>query len=210
MKKYDKSKFFNITQFTNYKLNYWAVPKCGCTAIKAALVKQRIFDETCIDYRYIHHHPHLTYITPSYAEVNGNFNFSVVRSPYRRLLALYKHFALRDTERCLELDPNINLSRVHNLNYFLHYLLDERDLEDCNHHFQPIYRFLCSDNFIIIPKLIYDFDEDLFSLTHLLKAHGCTLERANVSNMEISLSRSQKSLIADRYYTDFNLFNFEE
>lgn len=192
MKKYDKSKFFNITEFTDYKLNYWAVPKCGCTAVKAALAKQKIFDESSTDYYYIHHNLNLTYITPSYAEVNSNFNISVVRSPYRRLLALYKHFALRDTERCLELDPNINLSRVHNLNYFLHYLLDERDLEDCNHHFQPIYRFLCSDNFIIIPKLIYDFDEDLFSLTHLLKAHGCTLERANVSNMEISLSRSQK------------------
>ncbi len=116
MKKYDKSKFFNITEFTDYKLNYWAVPKCGCTAVKAALVRQKIFDESTTDYYYIHHHLNLTYITPSYAEVNGNFNFSVVRSPYRRLLALYKHFALRDTERCLELDSNINLSRVHNLN----------------------------------------------------------------------------------------------
>ena len=210
MIKYDKEKYFNITQFPEYKLNYWGVTKCGCTAMKAALVKQKIFDESSTDYHYIHHHPNLTYITPEYAETNGLFNFAVTRHPYLRILALYKHFALRDTERCLELDSTINLARVHNLTYFIEYLLKDRDLEVCNHHFQPIYRFLCDQNFRIIPKLIYDFDTTLHSLTHFLSVHGCTLERANVSNISVELNQNQKKLIAEHYWNDFNLFNYEE
>ncbi len=208
--KYDKSKFFNITQYPDYNLNYWAVPKCGCTAMKAALVKQKIFDERDVNYNYVHHHLHLTYILPEYAETNGLFNFSVIRHPYRRLLALYKHFAIRDTQRCLELDSTINLARVHNLTYFLEYLLEDRDLDTCNHHFQPIYRFLCDQNYRIIPELIYDFDEDLYNIKHFLNVHGCTLEKANVSNIDVTLNRTQKSLIAKYYWNDFNLFNYEE
>ena len=62
MIKYDKGKYFNIIQFPDYNLNYWAVPKCGCTAMKAALVKQKIFDDVATDYYYVHHHLNLTYI----------------------------------------------------------------------------------------------------------------------------------------------------
>jgi hypothetical protein len=210
MIKYDRTKYFNITQFPQYKLNYWAVPKCGCTAIKAGLVKQKVFDESVTDYRYIHHHPSLTYITPEYAEINGLFNFSVIRHPYRRMLALYKHFALRDTERCKELIPDINLARVHNLTYFIEKLIKDRDLEHCNHHYKPIYTFLCDQNYLIIPNIIYDFDTDLYSIEHLLNAHGCKLQRANVSNIDVALNRTQKSLIAKHYWDDFNLFNYEE
>jgi hypothetical protein len=210
MIKYDKSKFFNITQYPDYNLNYWGVTKCGCTAVKAALIKQKIHDESSTDYYYVHHHINLTYITPEYAETNGLHNFAVIRHPYLRILALYKHFALRDTERCLELDSTINLARVHNLTYFIEHLLKDRNLEECNHHFQPIYRFLCDQNFNIIPKLIYDFDATLHSLTHFLSVHGCTLERANVSNISVELNRNQKKLIEEHYWSDFNLFNYEE
>jgi len=210
MIKYDKGKYFNITQYPDYKLNYWAVTKCGCTAMKAALVKQKIFNESDTNYHYIHHHPNLTYITPAYAETNGLHNFAVIRHPYRRMLALYKHFVLRDTNRCVELSSTINLARVHNLTYFIEHLLRDQDLEECNHHYKPIYTFLCDQNYLIIPNIIYDFDTDLYSIKHLLKTHGCTLEKANVSNLDVTLNRTQKSLIAEHYWNDFNLFNYEE
>ena len=206
----DPSKFDNVTSYQNYKLNFFAVTKCGGTAIKAALLKEKIIDSSSLRYDYVYDHPEAVYITKEHASLMSDewLNFSVIRHPYERFMSLYKHFIIRDPLRRKELHPH--LQQHGGLDYFADFLFDNTDNETCNHHMKSICSFLMDKNDVIIPDIVFRFEEEYDTLIDFLNSYGCTLEQANVSNINLELSSYTKRLITERYALDFETFNFEE
>tara|TARA_Y100000356_G_C11251310_1_gene287248 strand:- start:1159 stop:1788 length:630 start_codon:yes stop_codon:yes gene_type:complete len=206
----DVTKLDNVSSYSKHKLNFFAVTKCAGTAIKASLLKQKVISSTSLRYDYIYDHPEATYITKEHASLMSDewLNFSVIRHPYIRFTSLYKHFIIRDPLRRKELHPH--LQQHGGLDYFADFLFNNTDDQTCNHHMKSISSFLLDKNDVIIPDIVFMFDEEYKTIIDFLNSYGCTLEKANVSNIDLELSSYTKRLITERYALDFETFNFEE
>jgi hypothetical protein len=84
----------NITAWPEFKLNYWAVPKCANTAIKACLAKKPTNNEFSKE-KWVHNPTNLNYITDKESFKNGFTNFSVIRHPYERFISLFKDHGMQ-------------------------------------------------------------------------------------------------------------------
>ena len=206
----DVTKLDNVSSYSKHKLNFFAVTKCAGTAIKASLLKQKVISSTSLRYDYIYDHQEDTYITKEHASLMSDewLNFSVIRHPYIRFTSLYKHFIIRDPLRRKELHPH--LQQHGGLDYFADFLFDNTDDQTCNHHMKSISSFLLDKNDVIIPDIVFMFDQEYKTIINFLNSYGCTLEKANVSNIDLELSSYTKRLITERYALDFETFNFEE
>lgn len=206
----DSSKLDNVSSYREHKLNFFAVTKCVGTAIKAALLRQKISNPTALRYDYVYDHEDATYITKEYASRMSDewLNFSVIRHPYKRFSSLYKHFIIRDPLRRIELHPH--LKQHGGIEYFAEFLFDNTDDLTCNHHMKSICSFLMDENDVIIPDIVFSFEEEYDTILDFLNSYGCTLEKANVSNLDIELSSYTKKLISERYALDFETFYFGE
>ena len=206
----DNSKLDNVSSYRRHKLNFFAVNKCCGTAIKAALLQEKIKNPTALRYDYVYDHEDAVYITKEYASMMSDewLNFSVIRHPYIRFMSLYKHFIIRDPLRRKELHPH--LQQHGGLDYFSDFLFDNTDNLTCNHHMKSICSFLMDKNAVIIPDIVFRFEEEYDTIIDFLNSYGCELQKANVSNIKIEMSSYTKKLIKERYAQDFETFNFEE
>jgi hypothetical protein len=82
---------FNITQWHKHKINFWGVPKCGNTSVKASLIKDSTSDTLEVDEisAWAHSEKYCEYITNKEAISNGYMNISVVRHPVDRSVSMY-------------------------------------------------------------------------------------------------------------------------
>jgi len=206
----DLDKFENVSSYREHKLNFFAVTKCCGTAIKASLLRQKIENSSSLRYDYVYDHPDAVYITKEHASMMSDewLNFSVIRHPYVRFTSLYKHFIIRDPLRRKELHPH--LQQYGGLDYFADFLFNNTDDQTCNHHMKSICSFLMDKNDVIIPDIVFRFEQEYHTIVDFLNSYGCTLEKANVSNIDLELSSYTKRLIKERYALDFETFNFEE
>ena len=205
----DINKFDNISSYADHKLNFFAVTKCVGTAIKASLLNYNVKDPSALRYDDIYAHPDAVYITKDTAANMSDewLNFSVIRHPYIRIQSLFKHFVIRDPNRLYELHPMLS---VCNIDDFVQFLIYNTTEESCNHHMKSISSFLMDKNNVTIPDIVFDFDKEYKTVVDFLHSYGCQLQKANISNMEVSLSKSSKRLVRERYSLDFETFYFEE
>jgi len=204
----DINKFDNISSYDEHKLNFFAVTKCAGTAIKAALLNYNVKDASALRYDDVYNHPNAVYITKDTATNMSEewLNFSVVRHPYIRIQSLFKHFVIRDPNRLHELHPDLS---VCNIDDFVQFLINNTTEESCNHHMKSISSFLLDKNNVTIPDIVFDFDKEYKTVVDFLRSYGCQLQKVNVSNMKVSLSKSSKRLVRERYSLDFETFYFE-
>jgi len=205
----DINKIDNISSYHSHKLNFFAVTKCAGTAIKASLLNHKISNSTALRYDDVYEHPEAVYITKDTAANMSDewLNFSVIRHPYIRIQSLFKHFVLRDPSRLHELHPELPIC---NIDDFVKFIIYNTTEESCNHHMKSISSFLLDKNNVTIPDIVFDFDEEYKTVIDFLHSYGCTLQKANVSNIEVSLSVTSKRLIRERYSLDFETFYFGE
>lgn len=93
---------YNIASFPTLRVNFWAIPKCGNTTLKFALIRTNnpaAFDlmrsqgKTHDDIeQWVHQAGNCAYITPETANSNGFVNFTVVRDPIDRFTSGYQDF----------------------------------------------------------------------------------------------------------------------
>lgn len=78
--------------------NFWAIPKCGNTTIKYALLKKYQPDDLRrLDggaNSWIHSEQIVNFITPDEANTNGCINFTIVRDPIDRFRSLYSDLCM--------------------------------------------------------------------------------------------------------------------
>ena len=208
----DPEGFLNITSYPEYKLNFFGIPKAGNTAIKASLLKVNVYDSSKLRHDEVYDHNKRIYITKEHAiklsDEDSYKNFSVIRSPYRRLVSLYQHFVVRDPSRTTELHPNLKYC---DFEYFINFLFDNTNDNTCNHHMKSLSHFLLDANNVIIPSIIFDLDNDILKLDKFLVSFGCTLQKVNSNHdYDFCLSKKQKILIKKRYENDFIIFKFKE
>ena len=208
----DPDGFLNITSYPDLRLNFFGIPKAGNTAIKASLLKVNIRDSSKLRHDEVYDHKERIYITKEYAiklsNQNSFVNFSVIRSPYRRMMSLYHHFVIRDPSRMPELHPNL---KDCNFEYFINFLFDNTTDDTCNHHMKSLCHFLLDKNNVIIPSIIFDLDDNILKLNKFITSYGCTLQKINANhNYDYCLSKKLKNLIKKRYQNDFITFKFME
>jgi len=92
-------KLFNIASIGD--VNYWAIPKCGNTSIKAFLLHRYLrLDISSLNPSESNNFVHkegvgFCYLTPQKALENGRHNITFVRDPTERFKSLYADFCTR-------------------------------------------------------------------------------------------------------------------
>jgi len=191
-----------ITSYNNYKLNYWAIPKCANTTIKASLIGKKN-SNPYKQVKWVHkewNNPEISFDT---ALQNGYQNFTCIRHPYERFLSLYKHFGL------LEPFPELNVkSNSISIDAFLEFICkDFNDDNTCNYHArQQIYFISDMNKNIMVHNLLNLSDIDLFF--GQLGVKTITANKSKKKNLV--LTDQQKDIIHARYADDFNILKFEQ
>ena len=194
----------NITEWPKSRLNFWGIPKCANTAVKAALYEKE-YGRPISDWRRVHEVRVSRYISRGAAFCNGYENFSVVRHPYGRVASLYRDFGLRRPEHVQQRFA-VSKRSLKDLDRFLDICIrGSDDTPDTDVHFRSMASFLCTLDGRLAVGGICDV-KDL----HLLSAeYGLQVRALNVSDKaEVSLNDNQKEIIQRRYAKDFELFGY--
>jgi len=178
----------NLTHKLTYSIaqigpcNFWAIPKCGNTTIKYLLLKKyqtssiRTLDNGAN--QWIHLETIANYITPLDANVNGCYNFTVVRDPIQRFESLYNDFCVVRKNAI----PEVGGLSIDELITFISEAKDEAEL---NVHFRSITYFL------------KEFRGDVFNLADLDLP-----QKLNQTNNTIKLTDTQKERILKMWEPD--------
>lgn len=182
---------YNISVWDQYKLNYWAIPKCANTAIKVALSG---FDadpeKPGSKVKWVHNPNNVKYVDQETALSNGYRNFTVIRHPYDRVISLYKDFGLR--RPWFESNPTLNS------------FIDQAQ-KRIDPHTRSITDYLYNNNQLLVDEVIM-----LDNASEYLKQYGLKLKVFNkTNNLTVNLTNSQKQKIFDWYAQDFDKFGFE-
>lgn len=182
-------KQYNITQWNEYKLNYWAIPKCANTAVKTALSNLKYKDKmTYSKVKWVHNPDNILYIDRQTAKTNDYKNFTVTRHPYDRFLSLYKDQGLR-RPMFKDIDPNIDSFISQLENYDLQ--KDPHTKMQCDYIFDD-------------DKLLVDTILDISQATAFLEKYNLTLNFVNkTKEIDIKLTDKQKEKIFNLYKKDF-------
>jgi hypothetical protein len=183
-------KKFNITQWDEYKLNYWAIPKCANTAVKTALSSLTYRDKMAYSkVKWVHNPDNVLYIDRKTARNNGYYNFSVTRHPYDRFISLYKDQGLR---RPMFKDYS-NIS----IDDFLTKLENYNISNDPHTRTQISYLF--KGNKLLVDKIVCVTDAKNY-----LQTLGIELNYVNkTQDIELTLTENQKQRVYQIYKDDF-------
>lgn len=193
---YNKKKY-GISEWHEYSLNFWNIPKCGATAVKAALFKKDVKDPYAIHAEY-HSTEVQKFISINDAISNGYLNFSVVRNPYDRVISMYKDFGLR---RPIKKHKNKNLS---DFNYFLDNIILVSKDETCNPHFRSMSSYIQPEGILLVDK-VFNF----LTVKNFLQQYNLNFLPVNVTpTTKINLTKEQKEKIFYRYKNDFSLLKY--
>jgi len=188
---------YGISEWSNYSLNFWNIPKCGATAVKAALFKKEITDPYAIHAEY-HSTDSQKFISINDALSNGYLNFAVVRNPYDRAISMYKDFGLR---RPIKKHKNQNLR---DFDYFLDNVILRSKDETCNSHFRSMSSYIQPDGKLLVDK-VFNFS----NVGNFLKEYNLIFSPLNVTpHIDIKLTKEQKEKIHYRYKNDFSLIEY--
>lgn len=201
-----KQKYF-ITTYPYFKLNYWAIPKCGNTAIKFSLMNPTVPSNYNTDSIYkkmksMHNVKNIKTIDITEAQRNQFINFTVTRHPYNRVLSLFKDFGVRRPWKGAFSGKQVTLDR------FIKLLCIEwcDDSVVKNHHaFSQNYYVTDLQNCnLLVDKVI-----DINNLDSFLLSKGIVPKMFNKSQpLDIKLKDNHKELIYERYKDDFRMFNY--
>lgn len=188
---------YNISQWDQHKLNYWAIPKCANTAIKASLASvQHSPKHTHSKLKWVHNPDNVNYITQEAALQNGYLNFSVVKHPYERFISLYKDQGLR---RPAFKNVNINVDK------FLELMISLNKI-NTDPHFRPMSTFLVANRKLLIDKILNIKDANSF-----LNQYNLSLNVVNkTKDLDIKLNKKQKEKIYNIYKDDFEYLGFKK
>lgn len=195
----------NITAWSDYKLNYWAVPKCANTAIKACLAGRPTNNEYSKE-KWVHNPTMLNYITDDEAFNNGFTNFSVIRHPYERFTSLFKDHGMKRPFKKIYNESNSHL--VGNLDYFIKSVFDLYPTDkSCDAHVRSLSFYLCKDGKTRIKNIIMLKDAKDF-----LAKYNVELKQINKTDpsIKVVLSDKHKEMIYERYKEDFKIFKFDK
>jgi len=193
----------NITAWDNYKLNYWAIPKCANTAIKACLAGKPSNNEYSRE-KWVHNPTNLNYITDKQAFKNGYTNFSVIRHPYERFISLFKDHGMQRPFKKIFNEKNQHM--VGNLDYFINAVFEKYPTDHgCDAHVRSLSFYLVKDNKVRIDNVLLITDAANF-----LNKYNVTLKQINKTDPSISvtLNDKHKEMIYERYKQDFEIFQF--
>lgn len=194
---------YNISSWPNLKINYWAVPKCGNTAIKVSLSQTKKIINPYSKAKWVHNTNIIEYIDRSTAFSNSFENFAVIRNPYERFISLYKDFGLRRPLRELK----SNFIEMKDLDKFIEIICNYiKDNDSVNPHIRTMSSYLI-DNDNVLPENVFDIK----NVNDYLLKKNVVLRTVNKTSEEnILLSSSQKNKIYEMYKEDFINFNYEK
>jgi len=195
----------NITAWPEHKLNYWAVPKCANTAIKACLANKPTNNEFSRE-KWVHNPSNLSYITDKEAKRNGFINFSVIRHPYERFISLFKDHGMQRPLKKVYNNSNSHL--IGNLDYFIKSVFEIYPTDQsCDAHVRSLSFYLCKNRAPRIKNIIM-----LTDATEFLAQYNVKLKKINKTDpsIKVELTDQHKEMIYERYKEDFEIFKFKK
>ena len=188
---------YNITQWDDYKLNYWAIPKCANTAIKTALSNLQYKEKMVYSkVKWVHNPDNVMYIDRETAKQNNYYNFSVTRHPYERFISLYKDQGLRR--------PMFKNIKNISIDVFLENLEQYNLDKDPHTRLQTEYIF--DDNKLLVDKVM-----DISEAKKYLQSFNIELNYANkTQELDISLNDAQKQKVYNIYKEDFEKLGYKK
>jgi len=188
---------YNITQWDDYKVNYWGIPKCGNTSIKFMLMNK----DKNLDYYnpndWIHAEKEAKYIDRKTALSNGYFNFTIMRNPYDRVLSMYKDFAIKRKGK-IRISTDSLFSFVNDLTRF-------GDHKGSEIHFRSQSYFIYED-YLLVDK-IYHLEDTEYMVDNLSSIcnYEFTLQKIHYTKEELNLNQDLKDIISFKYKKDFEI-----
>ena len=136
-------------------------------------------------------HEDAVYITKEYASMMSDewLNFSVIRHPYIRFMSLYKHFIIRDP---LKKRTSSSPSTAWRVRLLCRFPFDNTDNLTCNHHMKSICSFLMDKNAVIIPDIVFRFEEEYDTIIDFLNSHGCELRKPMYQTSKLRCLHTKK------------------
>lgn len=188
---------YNITQWNDYKLNYWAIPKCANTAIKTALSNLQYKEKMLYSkVKWVHNPDNVMYIDRDTAKQNNYYNFSVTRNPYDRFISLYKDQGLRR--------PMFKNIKNISIDTFLENL--EQYNLDKDPHTRLQTKYIFDDNKLLVDKVM-----DVSEAKKYLQSFNLELNYANkTQELNISLNDAQKQKVYNIYKEDFEKLGYKK
>lgn len=189
-----------ITSYKNYKLNYWAIPKCANTSIKAILLNKKKKDPYHQN-KWVHKNKNNPWIDFNNAMNNNFLNFSFTRNPYDRFLSLYKHFGLLEPFEPLR-DKKVTFD------YFVNFICNEYSNDNtCNYHARQQIYYITDNNLKVCVEKIYKLTE----MDKFLKMYNLPNIISNKSKFEnFDINDKHKEMIYKRYKKDFVMLNYKK
>lgn len=195
-----------ITQWPTLRLNYWGICKTGFSSMVLTLINRSApvltlehLENEFKDKKWACFEDFgVTYITESQAASNGNLNFTVVRHPFARFVSMYKDLFIKRPNRGIK----ANIDPSWTLEHFAEWVQDKDDY-DLDIHFKSQTSYL----------LGAPFDLMLFDLNNLSVSKSNfprPLLRVNSTpGIKIENIEKIKSLVYERYRSDYNLLNYD-
>ena len=188
---------YGISEWNTYNLNFWSIPKCASTAIKASLLNKDVSDSYEINSN-LHSTEVQKFITINQALSNNNLNFTVIRDPFERVISMYKDFGLR---RPIKKHKKINLQ---NFNYFLDNVILKSKDETCNPHFRSMSYYIQPFGQLLVDKVL-----NLDNIKDFLKDYNLSFSPVNLTKpLDFKLTEEHKEKIKQRYEKDFDLLKY--
>lgn len=197
---------YNITRWDEYGVNYWGIPKCMNTSVKAMFLSAMYNVQSGGDvktyntFQFAHHEELDRYITPEEANSNGNINFTIVREPYGRVKSMYKDFVHKRPNIGREI-KDLNIDENTSFEKFVKQVSKTCD-ETCNIHLASQYSLIKdATDLVIIPM-------NSLKVKVFINQIGlnCNIPHVNATpDMKVRMPYSIQKLIQERYAEDFKL-----
>jgi hypothetical protein len=185
---------YGITEWPEYKLNFWNIPKSMSTSVKSSLLKIDVEEYDLEEGKKLHSIGFNKFITRDEAYVNGFLNFAVIRDPYERVISMYKDFGIRRPIDNKKRDFNSFLNEI---------ILKSEDNISSDIHFRSMSYFIFP-----LDKLLVDVVLTKTTVWDFLFTYGCAAKKVNLTkHLDIKLTDTQKEDIRIRYKRDFELWN---
>lgn len=195
--------------------NYWSIPKCGNTSIKAGLLKAsgiEVHSEDNEIYAEVHQIGIAKFIDKDTATSNGFFNLTVVRNPVDRALSMFKDFTIKRKGKevggssAFISEWQCFTEREPDFSGFID-LISRYSDDDIDMHFRAFAPRLTNDDKQVTPKVLCleDISRWLPSLNKKLKA---TIEIPHLHQTEKSqqIHKHDKDKLRQRWPQDFALW----
>lgn len=197
-------KDYTIVRFKKFKLNYWPIPKCANTAVRAALISPNPdkLSDPGKKQKWVYKTENSFHITYDESQKNNFLNFTVTRHPYERIISLYKDQGLRRPIKIFNNYKNLTFDKF--LNIFLDIWPDDSVEQDP--HFLSMSYYITDNTKILVDKVVNIKDLDVF-----LASRTITPRRVNVTQpLNIKLTDKQKEKIYQRYKKDFDILKYKK